>query len=42
MNPTDVVILKGKLAELRKAAHSLKTAGVPSEIIRPDTCEVNS
>ena len=42
MNPSDVVILKGKLAELRKAARSLHAAGVASEIIRPDSCNVNS
>lgn len=42
MNQNSVVILKGKLGDLRNAAAALKSVGVQSEIIRPESCKANT
>ena len=42
MNQNSVVILKGKLGDLRRAASTLQSAGVQSEIIRPESCKANT
>lgn len=42
MKQSNVVILKGKLTDLKRVARTLTSAGIPSEIIRPPVCNINS